>query len=238
MRVRWVKGKLLLFRMRAVTPKAAQREEKPLIFIRIIGLNMKSRKRRVRETLIDWMLENPGFAVIIGGPGSREDSSALRGMVLRHKRLPFGRGNDPCIVASFAHAVYLYRGDLEAKRALGVYMQHWVVGTSLAANSDLFKLPRHGLTTRKLTKKNEPHLFEFDAYDESEARILLVRLRGHDSLDHVVCVDMARGIIYDNEMDFPLRCTSVVMSLCAGGLRKGSIREVRQVVADRKRGRE
>lgn len=57
--------------------------------------------------------------------------------------------------------------------------------------------------------------------------MFLVRLGKGADVDHVVCIDLHRRLIFDNQVEFPLALTDRSLRLCAGGSRKSRIGEVR-----------
>lgn len=80
-------------------------------------------------------------------------------------------------------------------------------------------------------RRVEKFFLRFDGYAIAEERVLVVRLNGEDSLDHVVAVDLWHGRIFHSEERCPLRLTPESLALCAGGGTAARIGGVREVVA-------
>ena len=96
---------------------------------------------------------------------------------------------------------------------------------------------RVGLEVHKLGKSGNMRVYMKDRWegfrwicDQAEG-VWIVRLTQVGLVDHCVCVDSKRGLIYDGEEEFPIRLAQESLALCGGvGARKLRIAEVRQIV--------
>ena len=119
----------------------------------------------------------------------------------------------------------MLKGKKVARRALAVLGKVTRFRGSLGSfGNDVGKL---GLRLQLM--KVAPKFFQLDGYCVAEERVLVVRLGGKGEVDHVVCVDLWRGLIFDIEDRHPLRLTPESLHLCAGTTSGVKIGEVRNV---------
>lgn len=71
--------------------------------------------------------------------------------------------------------------------------------------------------------------YEFDGYGTGEEGIFIVQLGKGGDVDHAVCVEILRRLIFDSEEDYRVALTEVSVRLFAGGSGKSRIGEVRQL---------
>ena len=72
----------------------------------------------------------------------------------------------------------------------------------------------------------------FDWVGNLTTGVWLIRITESGIVDHCVCVDGARNLIYDSEEEYPVQLGSETFRLCGGALAtKPRIAEVRRIVS-------
>ena len=187
---------------------------------RISKGHSKSEMRRVlREVVKKFCNENPGFAVILGGPGARDGNEPLKAHTIEIKGEIFMRAVEgQCVAAAMINAVDALKGPSEAKLAaeyLGEKNPQYLRLSSCA--DDMHKICR-GCRVRKVPKsvKKEFNEDRFLWLGRLERGVWIVRLVRQQESDHCLVVDGLRKLIIDSSEQYPLRLCEEALRLCGG----------------------
>ena len=224
----------MVFRARAVTEMARKKRMTDSVVVELRTIPKGVRGSYLSSEVESWCFLNPGFAVILGGPGAREPMEELAKYVVK-KKMVARDAQHPCAIAATVNAVQCIKGIKEGVKALQEFTREVVKGKGIG--EQVGKVASLGLGLQSKNCRKEKNFFCFGGYGVAEERVLVVRLVGPGSFDHAVCVDLWRGLIYDGDSSFPLRLTTDALRLCAGGGPGARIAEVREVVEGRKKKR-
>ena len=196
-----------------------------------------SRQRRQRallKSVKDFCSKNPGFAVLLGGPGDRQARKDTSGFSDASAGEVFMRAKDgECLAAAITNAVFTLEGRAlaeEAQRLLTGRSSHYRSVAScgramhkLSRKFDLRKVPKSHMEGFKKNK--------FEWLGNLDWGVWIVRLVKPRILDHCVVVDGIRKLVIDSAEKHPLVLSSEVLRLCGGGegenLHVAEAREVR-----------
>ena len=191
------------------------------------------RERLIRMAIKRYCLQNPGIAVIFGGPGKRTVSSggSTRGSF---KSMPiYMRADDgECLVAAVVNAVEILQGSDSAEKAKQYLIDAGRHARSVAncvkdihkvcPGYDLRKVPRAAIQQFQRDK--------FEWISSLDHGIWLVRLLKANVLDHCIVVDGVRRVILDSAEQYALPLTVEALHHCGGkGAGKLVIAEVRRM---------
>lgn len=192
------------------------------------------KQRLVRDAVRRFCLANPGFAVVIGGPGLRSSSPFTHCTRVVQKAGPiFMRAHEgQCLIAAIVNAVDVLIGRSAAERAKHYLLsknQHYRSVASCAQDIHVV-CPRHDL--RKV-RKSEAHDFKVDKFDwlgSLTRGVWIVRLVEPKVVDHCIVIDGKRKLIIDSAESFPLHLGADVLRQCGGDEAQSLVvAEVRQI---------
>lgn len=229
--VKWKSGKAVEFSVRPISDAAKANGNRENIRASLNGVQKYKRTRRLIDFVRDWCITNPGYGVVIGGPGARPEFEELKKFIRKDAVRPLVKSSmAPCGLAAASNAIASLSGKRRALAFLEAVQVVQVVhvGSSFTWYGPDIDMLGAFLQMRRVKGQS---FHDFARYSKIEERVLVVRLNWAASLDHVVVVDLLRGVIIDSEEEYSLQLTPDSLRLCAGGGSAARIGEVREIVA-------
>lgn len=201
--------------------------------------------------MIKWLRSNPGVIRDIGGPGARKPIASLQKWYeLNYGPVIFAAGDGMCAAATLVHAIDSVCGRIIANCYKEKFISIKPEVNNLSGMAELLRQMKAQVPNRfyarvelQRIKKCDRKIFEENPYsflcDASDCFVVQFDLPG--KVDHVVCVDGRRGIIWDNEEKYPLLLNKDSLRLCSGTKsKKARVRAMmmvtqRQKICPRKR---
>lgn len=115
LQVTWVCGDEVSFKIKSVTENSKGTTFGPQK-VSLVGLSGRRRSQKLTAFVVNWCVERPGFAVVVGGPGARPSFAGVERFRMRMEDGPWaGKENAPCGLAAVCNAVSLVRGNAVAE---------------------------------------------------------------------------------------------------------------------------
>ena len=224
--------------------KRRNRESPVRLAINVEGYSREIIIPLIKQPIQDWLRENKGFCLIVGGPGARAPYPALSIFMIRCFGVtPYrgdGEGRD-CVIHAACNIMFLLPGERSA--AYEVSRLHRSIRMASARRrphtegrpeiSDLLKLGHLGpifqnagghLAIRKMIIPRHGHLqsaacrFNWLFEKEYYGRIFIARLFETYIVDQVIVIDSKRwpSLIYGSSDLYPIMLSSSALFHCAG----------------------
>lgn len=185
----------------------------------------KSDSRRQRQQALqrgvkEFCRKNPGFAVLLGGPGDRTGSRDILKHVTQNRGEVFMRAAEgECLTAALVNAVAVLEGPTVATDVKRQLCESSLQYRSLASCGRVLHTLCRKFDLRKVPKEYM-QCFRADPFGwlgSLDWGVWIVRLVKPRVLDHCIVVDGARKLIFDSAEQYPLRLSAEVLRLCGGG---------------------
>ena len=229
---------------RLVRLKRRNRKPPLRLTINIEGYLYEIAIQLIKQCIHDWLSENRGFCLIIGGPGARAPNPVLSIFMIRCFGLTPYRSNDEgrdCVIHAACNVMFLLVGERSAayevnrlRRSIKLASARCRPHTEGCTEvSDLLKIGHLGpifqnagghLGIRKMIIPRHGHLqsiacrFNWLFEKKYYGSIFVARLFEAHVVDHVIVIDSRRwpSLIYDSSDLCPIMLSSLALFHCAG----------------------
>ena len=198
--------------------------------------NVREQRKLISQAFPALLMEHPGVAVIIGGPGMRGNNVMVKPHLHRAAGKVFMMSNDGrCVHAALVNAVGCLRNVNEAhvaKQKLQSDSTHFINLKPLglvAHKLDGFDIRRPSKEMRRLLSDKETRAFSI--IGQLKRGVWIVRLCQSQVVDHCVVIDGERGLIFDSAEEYPITLSERTLRMCGGSsANQLHIAEIREVV--------
>lgn len=233
-------------------------------FVNLEGYPKHAALILIKNTLKRWMDENPGFCILIGGPGARaRNIQTARYYIRCFGEVRFRHSGRSCVIDAACNAGYLLLGESKSVTMSNLFMgvAHRAAQrlrphdegkaeisdfTSIGHLGPVFQGLGGDLSLKKV-KDLPPHghheapevRFNWLFHKRIHGRIYLARLYEAGIVDHLIVIDSRKwpSLIYDSCDCYPLILTSTVLFHCGGPeVDKVKIIQLYEVVRNRRSG--
>lgn len=170
------------------------------------------------EEILHFCRQHRGVAVLLGGPGARQENDALRRWHCHSDQKMIAWSNKiPCLTAALVNAVSCLKGKDTARKVKGKLhemKQHFLrvgqLSPVLHKMDEKWTIVGLGKIEKKIMRENG---FEWVA--KQGHGVWIVRLCEPNVTDQGVAVDCNRGLILDSEEVFPVTLRKETLRMCA-----------------------
>ena len=193
----------------------------------------RQKQAALLKGVISFCSRHPGFAVEVGGPGARDESTSLKDQLVHNFGPLKMKSNDgECYSAAIVNAIDCLKGSELAEKARASLEEHHQQIKNLKQIGRVVNRLRIRCEVRKVKVRELP-VGAFDWLGGQSSGVWIVRLVQGNEVDHCVVIDGNRQLILDSAENYPIRLSAECLRLCGGdevpNLQVAEIRELRAI---------